>query len=55
MVFPAATYTSLSPLLMVIYTALILLWLFTVKKLRVAYTHKLIEHKTILAQNEVVS
>jgi AAA family ATP:ADP antiporter len=45
MVFPLATYTSLSPLLMLIYTVLILIWLVSVKKLYAAYTQKLAEHK----------
>ena len=45
MIFPFATYDTLAPYLTVIYVGMIALWIFAIKKLYVAYSHKVEEHQ----------
>ncbi|NRA73606.1 MAG: hypothetical protein HRU36_02535 [Rickettsiales bacterium] len=44
-IFPFATYQTLTPYLMVVYVIIITIWIFNVKKLSVAYAKKVEQHE----------
>jgi AAA family ATP:ADP antiporter len=43
-IFPLATYMTLAPYMIVIYIVIIVIWIYTARKLNTAYLHKAEEH-----------
>ena len=46
MIFPTASYSTITPYLMVMFVILVGIWILNVKKLHIAYTAKLAEHSS---------
>jgi AAA family ATP:ADP antiporter len=46
-IFPLATYMTIAPYLIIVYICIIAIWIFSTKKLHVAYLHKIEEHERL--------